>query len=94
MTDFALYLDDGDHPDNQPFVVVAGYVATEAQWIAFEPKWRAALAQFSLENPFHMTDFMRERKKYSALKQDHILFTLASVTKTSTIRPFVWELYT
>ena len=89
MTEFALYLDDGGHPDDQPFLVVAGYVASEAQWLAFEPQWRANLARFELEDAFHMTDFMAQRRKYSTLKLDHILFTLASITKKHTAHFFV-----
>jgi hypothetical protein len=57
MTEFALYLDDGGHPSDQPYLVVAGYVAAESQWLAFEPKWRGALARFHLGTDFHMTDF-------------------------------------
>jgi hypothetical protein len=86
MTEYALYLDDGGHPSDQPFVVVAGYVASESQWLAFEPMWRKILKQFDLGDVFHMTDFMSRR--YSVLKRDQILGSLASVVKTLTIRPF------
>jgi hypothetical protein len=68
-------------------VVVAGYVATEAQWLAFEPEWRSTLARFKLGNEFHMTDFMSQR--YSSLKRDQILSALASVIRANTLRPFV-----
>lgn len=90
MTEFSLYLDDSGHPDNQPYLVVAGYVADESQWLAFEPQWRAALARFQLGDVFHMTDFMREPR--SKLRQDQILSTLALVTKRNTIHPFVCAL--
>jgi len=89
MAEFVLYLDDGGHPDDQPFLVVAGYVASEAQWLAFEPEWRNALARFNLGTEFHMTDFMAERRKYSAIKLDQILFTLASIIKRNTAHLFV-----
>jgi hypothetical protein len=89
MTEHALYLDDGGHPDDQPFLVVAGYVATESQWLAFEPKWRDTLTRFKLGTEFHMTDFMRQRRRYTALKFDQILGTLAAVIKAHTLRPFV-----
>lgn len=89
MVEFALYLDDGGHPDDQPFLVVAGYVASESQWLSFELQWKDALARFNLGNEFHMTDFMSERRKYSALKVDQILFTLASITKRNTAHLFV-----
>jgi hypothetical protein len=92
MTEFALYLDDGGHPDDQPFVVVAGYVATESQWLAFEPRWRDALARFDLGDAFHMTDFMHHRHKYTSLKFEQILSTLALITKAHTLHPFVCAL--
>lgn len=86
MTEYALYLDDGGHPSDQPFVVVAGYVASESQWLAFEPLWRKTLKQFDLGDVFHMTDFMC--RCYSALKRDQILGSLASVVNNQAIRPF------
>jgi hypothetical protein len=89
MTEYALYLDDGGHPDDQPFLVVAGYVASESQWLAFEPQWRDALTRFDCGTEFHMTDFMADRRKYSTLKFDQILFTLASITKRNTAHLFV-----
>lgn len=90
MTEYSLYMDDGGHPDDQPYLVVAGYVASESQWLAFEPKWRALLIKFTLDDPFHMTDFMRRR--LSPLKRDQILGLLASVVNTHTVRPFACAL--
>ena len=87
VTDYALYLDDSGHPDSESVFVVAGYVATEEQWKAFEPRWQAALKRFGLGDVFHMTDFMRERM--TALRRDQILSTLANVVHANTIRPFV-----
>ena len=84
MTEFSFYLDDGGHPDDQPVLVVAGYVATEAQWLAFEPQWRAALKKFNLGDAFHMTDFMRAR--YTALRRDQILSELALITREVGVR--------
>ena len=88
MADFALYLDDSGHPKDQPYVVVAGYVASDRNWLAFEFEWRSALNRFSLADPFHMTDFMRE--KYSSFKRDQILSTLAKITNVHTLHPFVY----
>jgi hypothetical protein len=56
-TEYAVYLDDSGHPDDQPYVVVAGFVATEAQWLAFEGAWRSALKRNVLGSVFHMTEF-------------------------------------
>ena len=87
VTDYALYLDDSGHPDSESVFVVAGYVATEEQWKACEPRWQAALKRFGLGDVFHMTDFMQERM--TALRRDQILSTLANVVHANTIRPFV-----
>jgi hypothetical protein len=87
MTEYALYLDDGGHPDDQPALVVAGYVASEEQWREFESKWRNALKRFGLSEPFHMTDFM-SGTRLSPLRRDQILSALANIVKSSTARPF------
>jgi hypothetical protein len=89
MTEFALYIDDGGHPDDQPFVVVAGYVATGSAWHEFESRWRDALTKSNVGNVFHMTEFMNDRYKYSILRREQILSTLALITKTCTLYPFV-----
>jgi hypothetical protein len=89
MTEYALYLDDGGHPDNQPFLVVAGYMATTPQWTAFESAWKATLSRFKLEPTFHMTDFMHTSHKYTTLRLDQILGALAATTKKFTLRPFI-----
>jgi hypothetical protein len=57
MTEYAVYLDDSGHPDNQPYVVVAGFVAREEQWLAFESAWRSALKRNVLGSVFHMVEF-------------------------------------
>jgi hypothetical protein len=88
MAEYALYLDDGGHPDDQPTVVVAGYVASEKQWLDFEPQWLRTLDRFGLGAIFHMTDFMHDRS-YSTLKRDQVLSSLAGVTNRYAIRPFV-----
>ena len=76
-----------DTPDDQPFLVVAGYIASESQWLKFEEQWKEALSRFSLGTEFHMTDFMQQH--YKNLKRDHILSTLASIIKTNDLHPFV-----
>ncbi len=86
MTDFSLYLDDSGHPKDQPFVVVAGFVATEKQWIDFEPHWESVLKRFGLESPFHMTDFMSEKR--SRLREDQILSALRHVIREHTVAAF------
>jgi hypothetical protein len=87
VAEFSLYLDDGGHPNDQPALVVAGYVATDRQWQKFEPEWKSTLAKFNLGDAFHMTEFMGRR--YSPLKRDQILSALRRVIAAYTIRPFV-----
>jgi hypothetical protein len=62
MTDYALYIDDSGHPDDQAFVVAAGFIATEKEWLEFEPAWKMVLRNVGLSEPFHMTDFMAEKR--------------------------------
>jgi hypothetical protein len=83
MTDFSLYLDDGGHPDDQPALIVAGYVAMDSQWENFEPAWKRALAQFNLGDAFHMTEFMGRR--YSSLRRDQILSALRRIISSHTL---------
>jgi hypothetical protein len=57
VTDYAAYCDSSGHPDNQPYVNVAGFVASEEGWLDFEPAWKDALKRNKLETVFHMVDF-------------------------------------
>jgi hypothetical protein len=68
MANYAVYSDDSGHPDDQPFVVVAGYVGSEAQWLAFEPQWKEALTHHGLGDGIHMTDFMRKHRSVKTRK--------------------------
>ena len=62
MVEYSLYLDDSGHPKDQPYVVAAGFVATEQQWQNFKPRWETALKKYGLGDTFHMTDFMSEKR--------------------------------
>ena len=42
---------------DQPFVVVAGYIAHHLQWQQHERAWEMWHKQYSLDLPFHMTEF-------------------------------------
>jgi hypothetical protein len=63
MTEYAGYLDASGHPDDKPRVIVAGFIATEEQWLAFEAPWREALKKFELGGFFHMADFEGQKRK-------------------------------
>lgn len=88
MTEFSLFLDDSGHPKDQPYVVVAGFIANESQWLIFEPEWRATLAKYGLGEAFHMTDFSAKNKKRSTLKKEQILSDLRRVIRSNTIAAF------
>ncbi len=82
MADYALYMDDSGHPDDQPYVAVAGFIATETEWLEFEPAWKAALKRDGLTEPFHMTDFMAEGRPPK--ERDLILRRLSHVIASNT----------
>jgi hypothetical protein len=63
MPDYALYLDDGGHPNDQPYVIVAGFLSSEQGWLAFETEWNQALKKHGIVPVFHMTDFHGKRTK-------------------------------
>jgi hypothetical protein len=87
MTQYALYIDDSGHPDNQPNVVAAGFVSTEQNWLTFDADWQRALARFGIQGAFHMTEFMREPR--TALKRDWILGTLAQIINKHVMELFI-----
>jgi len=62
MTEYAVYLDDSGHPNDQPYVIAAGFLSTEQGWLAFEPEWKAALAKHKIGDVFHMVEFLREKR--------------------------------
>lgn len=63
MTEYAIYLDDGGHPADQPYVIAAGFLSTKEGWLAFESEWKAALRKHAVGDVFHMTDFHGKRTK-------------------------------
>jgi hypothetical protein len=87
VTDYSVYLDDGGHPDSQPFLLIAGFAATVSQWSAFEPIWKATLKVLGLPAVFHMTDFMAEKR--TAFQEERILSKLRGVIQSHTLRPFI-----
>ena len=63
MAEWAAYLDDSGHPDDQPFVVCAGFLSTEEGWLSFESAWNAMLRKHGLGGVLHMADFHGKRTK-------------------------------
>jgi hypothetical protein len=87
MSEFSLYMDDGGHPSDKPYVTVAGYIATEENWLAFEKEWRHKIEFFKLDYPFHMTDFMATTR-ISDVRKDWILGVLSGIVKKYTSGKF------
>lgn len=85
LTEFSGYFDDGGHPDDQPAVIVAGFVGTKEQWLIFEREWMEILSPLGIEQ-FHMTDFETCRV-WSRRKKDEILSKLVSVIRERIRRP-------
>jgi hypothetical protein len=58
MAMFTAYFDASGNAREQPFVVVAGYLANYLQWRAFEDMWTRVHIEFNVEPPFHMSDLV------------------------------------
>jgi hypothetical protein len=80
--EFGAYFDDSGHPDESHAVTVAGFVATEEQWLLFEKEWKAAIAEppYNL-SIFHMTDFETDRS-LSREEKDRLLNKLVGIIYT------------
>jgi hypothetical protein len=84
MTKYEGYFDASGHPDDRPFVVVAGFLATEKQWLEFEHSWNAALKRHNVGETFHMTDFESQLRK----DRGKVLDDLTDIIITHTIASF------
>lgn len=84
MKKYAAYFDDSGHPDDQEAVVVAGFIASEDEWLLFEREWQEILDREGLEI-FHMTDFEKS-KIWPQYKKDALLGRLINTIKTRTVR--------
>jgi hypothetical protein len=63
MAMFKAYFDASGNALNQPFIVVAGYIANLFQWREFENQWTAIHKRYSVDLPFHMAEFMAALKR-------------------------------
>lgn len=79
---FGAYFDDSGHPNNDESVTVAGFVATEEQWLLFETEWKAAISVRPYDlTVFHMTDFESDPNIARADK-DRLLWKLVAIIRT------------
>jgi hypothetical protein len=64
--EYTAYFDDGGHPDDQPVVLVAGFISTAYQWELFNSAWRDFLKQYEISSGFlHMTTLRAGQGEYS-----------------------------
>jgi hypothetical protein len=83
VTEYAIYLDDSGHPADQPCVLVAGFLAPEERWRAFEPRWKRALERYGLGEAFHMTDFEASKRKDRGVVLEHLTSIIVEHTRSS-----------
>ncbi len=58
MSAFSAYFDESGHPDDSPYLVIAGGIAEVEQWAHFEREWTELLAPLGTKL-FHAVDFHR-----------------------------------
>jgi len=92
LSAYTGYFDASGHPSDQPFVVVAGYVANIHQWKFFNRMWENIHKEFDIDLPFHATDFYARTKQYKDLpegnetgKPHDFITTLASAQQIYTL---------
>ena len=83
------YLDESGS-DDTPFLLVGGYVSTEARWKKFERDWIAALHAEGLKESFHMVDFETGNGEFRGPawineRKDHFFKKLAQIIATHSI---------
>jgi len=55
---FTAYFDAAGNATDQPFVIVAGYLANTFQWRVFEGMWKNLHKDYEVNLPFHTSEFM------------------------------------
>lgn len=88
MTEYAAYFDDSGHPDDQDFVIAAGFISTEAQWLLFEKEWRQLIDRYGITDRkgravFHRVDFEASRQ-WAKREKDTILMKMAYLIRART----------
>jgi hypothetical protein len=66
---YTAYYDDSGSPDDTLAVVVAGFVASDEQWVEFERNWNDTLRQFGI-TLFHMREFAHSLGEFSRFKHE------------------------
>ena len=87
MIELSAYYDVSGHSSDQPFVVVAGFVASKKKWLRFEDGWQRALRDFGLGKAFHATE-IDHSGSLSRAQKDKIFQTFAKIAKRETTAAF------
>jgi hypothetical protein len=58
MAMFTAYFDAAGNAQEQPVVVVSGYIANYLQWHSLELMWKNIHREHGVDLPFHMADFI------------------------------------
>lgn len=85
MATYTAYFDESGSPDEGKALVVAGYVASDEQWLKFEDEWRAALAREGVSR-FHMRDFAHSKREFESWRGDEQRRTAFMKTLVGIIR--------
>src|SRR5208282_2655323 len=65
---FSAYFDESGTHAGSPVLAVAGYMGFADKWARFEEKWERVLKAYSVEVPFHMTDFENRQQGFKHLE--------------------------
>ena len=78
-----VYIDDSGKRDHSPVQVLAGYLASEAGWSAFDAEWKLLLDRHALEG-LHMAEAWRLARSYhhlGKLRRDALLVEAIEIVK-------------
>src|ERR1700689_4535633 len=72
LTKYVSFVDEAGHARDprQRYMCLAGLLATETAWSAFEPEWQEACTAARLKKPFHMKDFAAQRKEFKGWPEE------------------------
>lgn len=87
MVELSAYYDVSGHSSDQPFVIVAGFVATKRKWLRFEERWRQALKDFKLGDTLHTTD-VESSVALTRAEKDAIFRAFSKIAKENTNAAF------
>ena len=84
---------DASGKKHSPVLFVSGFVSSVKKWLRFEREWAALLNDFSIEGPFHTTDYVARQGQYKTFRGQDALCEefearAVAVIKRNTYKPF------